>query len=131
MKSTFLGVIIISLFAGCSLLSSGPTTVATDYINYAKAGDAESMSELVSKKAESQFGKADIVQKNKAMSNELQKAIAAKKYALTFTTEEKIDGDKAVVKVKTNDPQGNYQMIPDTFQMVKEDGAWKIDGFYR
>lgn len=126
--ATFLFLITLVFFNGCNLFAGSPTSVVSSYIDYAKNGDVDSMSRLVSKKAAAQFGATDISTKNKELSDEIRRSIL--KHALMYTTEERIAGDKAVVKLKKTDPQGNYAMVPDTFQMVKEDGAWKIDGFY-
>lgn len=129
-NAALLSVLITLVFlTGCNLLAaSSPTSVVSSYINYAKNGDIDSMSKLASKKAGEKFGAADISKNNKELSDDIRRSIL--KTALMYTTEERIAGDKAVVKLKKTDPQGVYAMVPDTFQLVKEDGAWKIEGFY-
>ncbi|MEQ1642973.1 MAG: hypothetical protein ABL959_05970, partial [Pyrinomonadaceae bacterium] len=91
------------------------------YVKAIKAKDTATMKVLLSKatlamhekEAKSQNVSIDEIVKRETLFSETQKSVEFK--------DEKIEGDKATLKVKNS--YGSWEMVP----FVREDGAWKID----
>ncbi|MEJ7624034.1 MAG: hypothetical protein WKF34_08560 [Pyrinomonadaceae bacterium] len=112
----------IALLAACGATQPAtPLETFKTYIKAMKAKDTTTMKILLSKatlKTHEQEAKAqgvtvdDIVKRDTTV-NENQKTVEFR--------DEKIDGDKATLQVKTG--YGSWETIP----FIREDGDWKID----
>ncbi len=116
---------LISIFAfGISCGASQPATpleTFKTYVKAIKAKDTAAMKVLLSKgtikmheqEAKAQNVSVDEIVKRETLFTESQKTVEFK--------DEKIDGDKATLKVKNS--YGSWETVP----FIREDGVWKID----
>ena len=134
-------ILILSLatgFAACSSTDKNSPKVALDgMFNAMKTGDLDSIKKFITKSdvamleaGEKLINSVDpeAVRKLKTrMSDEFREKV---KYVSYTLKDEKIDGDQATVEaVITENPvdgQGAAKTSSHTFQLVKEDGTWKL-----
>jgi len=120
--STILIFSIAILALGCgSTAPATPVETFKTYVKAIKAKDTATMKVLLSKatlamhekEAKSQNVSVDEIVKRETLFSETQKSVEFK--------DEKIEGDKATLKVKNS--YGSWETVP----FVREDGSWKID----
>lgn len=113
-------IAILALACGSSAPATPVETFKT-YVKAIKAKDTATMKVLLSKatlamhekEAKSQNVSIDEIVKRETLFSETQKSVEFK--------DEKIEGDKATLKVKNS--YGSWETVP----FVREDGSWKID----
>lgn len=113
-------IAILALACGSSAPATPLETFKT-YVKAIKAKDTATMKVLLSKatlamhekEAKSQNVSVDEIVKRETLFSETQKSVEFK--------DEKIEGDKATLKVKNS--YGSWETVP----FVREDGSWKID----
>lgn len=113
-------IAILALACGSSAPATPLETFKT-YVKAIKAKDTATMKVLLSKatlamhekEAKSQNVSVDDIVKRETLFSETQKSVEFK--------DEKIEGDKATLKVKNS--YGSWETVP----FVREDGSWKID----
>ncbi len=113
-------IAILALACGSSAPATPLETFKT-YVKAIKAKDTATMKVLLSKatlamhekEAKSQNVSIDEIVKRETLFSETQKSVEFK--------DEKIEGDKATLKVKNS--YGSWETVP----FVREDGSWKID----
>jgi hypothetical protein len=124
-----IGFVLLAL-AGCNATGTSPKAVIERFVSDAESGDVDAMSKAFSKRAIQQMG--DEIKSNNRSYSETIKAISSKEKASMVGTVEKVTGDKALVSynygVSKNGSTITGQNTGCTaFELVKEDGAWKID----
>ena len=110
-----------AVLAGCSRTPSTPLETFKTYTKAIKAKDTAAMKTLLSaatlkmheQEAKAQGVSVDDIVKRETLFGESQKSVEYRN--------EKIDGDKATLQVKTQ--YGSWETVP----FVREDGEWKID----
>lgn len=122
-------IILTSLLClvGCSSATSpgpSPTAAVTKFMEAAKAGDAETMTNLFSKRAIQRDGIEKTRENNKVLASLTQKAKSRDYQMKNF--KESTDGTNARVAFhyQTADKVDSLRMV---FALSKEDGAWKVD----
>ncbi len=119
-KVLLFSVATLALACGSSAPATPLETFKT-YVKAIKAKDTATMKVLLSKatlkmheqEAKSQNVSIDEIVKRETLFSETQKSVEFK--------DEKIEGDKATLKVKNS--YGSWETVP----FVREDGSWKID----
>jgi hypothetical protein len=109
------------VLVGCSRTPSTPLETFKTYTKAIKAKDTAAMKTLLSaatlkmheQEAKAQGVSVDDIVKRETLFGESQKSVEYRN--------EKIDGDKATLQVKTQ--YGSWETVP----FVREDGEWKID----
>jgi hypothetical protein len=110
-----------AVLVGCSRTPSTPLETFKTYTKAIKAKDTAAMKTLLSaatlkmheQEAKAQGVSVDDIVKRETLFGESQKSVEYRN--------EKIDGDKATLQVKTQ--YGSWETVP----FVREDGEWKID----
>ena len=131
MKKVLLAICIIAGIAGCSNKDSiSPTASIEGMFSAMKSGSIDSIKKFVTRSDAGMIDAAEkiltavnpeAVQKIKdRVITEVKKKAATIQYKLK---NEKIDGDNATVEAEVTD-EGKTSL--HTFELVKEDGAWKI-----
>lgn len=141
----FLATAVLVAFAvtmiGCG--GGGPKASFNDFVAAVKAKDAEKSWNLLSKGTQDSFNKMyDMIKGLAAMSPEGAKELEgvtdgksfwkkalteadkggdmAEQFANATVTKEEVNGDKAILTVKSGDKE-------EKINMIKEGGAWKLD----
>lgn len=114
-------VLVAAMFAACgSSTPSTPVETFKTYVKAIKAKDTQAMKVLLSNatlKMHEQEAKAQNISVEEIIKRE---TLLAEGQTTVEYRNEKIDGDKATLQVKSS---GFWQTIP----FVREDGVWKID----
>lgn len=119
-KLALISIVAFGISCGASQPATPLETFKT-YVKAIKAKDTAAMKVLLSKgtikmheqEAKAQNVSIDEILKRETLFTESQKTVEFK--------DEKIDGDKASLKVKNS--YGSWETVP----FVREDGVWKID----
>jgi hypothetical protein len=124
----FIGFMLLAL-AGCGFFS-GPKAVIEKFVSNAESGNVEAMNQAFSKRAIQQMG--DKVRSSNKSYSDMIREIAAKGKASMVGTREKITGDKALVTYNYGVSKNGGVITGENtgctaFELIKEDGAWKID----
>ena len=126
-KKRLLTGFLILVLAGCSSAAS-PTAVIEGFIADAEKGDVDAMNKAFSKQALNQKG--DEIRSNNTRYSEMIREVGSKERATMFAKQEKIEGDKALVSFNYGSSKNGAGVGRNTgctaFEMVKEDGEWKI-----
>jgi Domain of unknown function (DUF4878) len=122
-----IGFVLLAL-VGCHSANS-PKAVIEKFVSDAESGNVEAMNSAFSKRAVEQMGNK--IGENNRSYSDMIKGINAKGKASMFGTQEKITGDKALVTYNYGMSQGGVAGGGSTgctaFELVKEEGQWKID----
>lgn len=119
---TVAALMAVALMAACGgKKASTPTEAFKTFYEASKGKDVPTLKKVMSKATLDELEK-EAKGENKSLdqylADESQKGLPS---SLPETRNEKIDGDKATVEVKTQ--SGDWRPFP----FVKEDGDWKID----
>lgn len=110
---------LAAILVGCG--GGSPDSVAVDFLSNVRDGKFDAAAKCASKKA------APLISMMSAMgslggSNDVLKEMKGTTFKVLET---KVDGDKATVKIEAF-KNGKSEKAED-IQLVKEDGAWKVD----
>ena len=128
-----IGFVLLAL-AGCSSANSpsanSPKAVIEKFVSDAESGNVDAMNKAFSKRAIQQMG--DKTKSNNKSYSDMIKEIGAKEKASMVGTQEKITGDKALVTYNYGVSKNGGVITGNNtgctaFELVKEDGEWKID----
>jgi TonB family protein len=125
MKTGLIILTALLCLVGCGPSAGpSPTEIVKKFIEAAKAGDAETMTNLFSKRAIQRDGIEKIRENNKVLASLNQKA-KSRDYQVK-NIKESTDGTNARVAFhyQTADKLDSLRMV---FALSKEDGTWKID----
>ena len=130
MKKIFFVFCIITGFAGCKNESASPTASIDGMFAAMKSGNIDSMKKFITKSDAGMMEAAEkflttvnpeaIEKIKEKIITEFKKKAGTIQYKLK---NEKIDGDNATVEAEVTD---DGKTTSHTFELVKEDGAWKI-----
>ena len=130
MKKILFTLCIIAVLAGCKNESASPTASIDAMFAAMKSGNIDSMKKFITKSDASMMEAAEkiLTAVNPEAIGKLKEKITTefKKKAETIQYKlknEKIDGDNATVEAEVTD---EGKTTSHTFELVKEDGAWKI-----
>ena len=130
MKKILFTLCIIAALAGCKNESASPTASIDAMFAAMKSGNIDSMKKFITKSDASMMEAAEkiLTAVNPEAIGKLKEKITTefKKKAETIQYKlknEKIDGDNATVEAEVTD---EGKTTSHTFELVKEDGAWKI-----
>ena len=123
-----LGFVLLAL-AGCNSANS-PKAVVENFVSDAESGNVDAMNKAFSKRHIQQTG--DEMKSNNKSYSDLIKETGAKEKPSMVGTQETITGDKAIVSYNYGvSKNGGVITGKNTgctaFELVKEDGEWKID----
>jgi uncharacterized lipoprotein len=109
-------------FAACGAgkKASTPTEAFKLFYEATKSKDVAALKNLISKNTLAAL-ETEAKKQNKSLGDYLAEGIQSAPATMPQVGEEKIDGDRATVKFKTENAN-NWS----TFSFVKEDGGWKI-----
>ena len=122
--------LLLFLYSCNNTQNNSPKSIVNSFINAGKKGDMEGLKKYITKSDLDlmQMGESMMAKFDSSGSNKMKDKMTAEfkektKNARAEAKDEKIDGDKAVVNVEfVND--GKSQLHP--FNLIKEDGQWKI-----
>lgn len=130
MKKILLALCIVTCLAGCSSETAPPTATIDGMFAAMKSGNIDSMKKFITKSDASMMEAAEKILASvnpeavktikERIITEFKKRADSVQYKLK---NQKIDGDNATVEAEVT-----YEGKTDshTFELVKEDGAWKI-----
>ncbi|HEY7912849.1 MAG TPA: hypothetical protein VIG62_13120 [Blastocatellia bacterium] len=124
-----IGFVLLAL-AGCNSTGDSPKAVIEKFVLDAESGNVDAMNKAFSKRAIQEMGDK-IKSLNKSYSDMI-KETGAKEKASMVGTQEKITGDKALVSYNYGVSKNGSTITGKNtgctaFELVKEDGSWKID----
>lgn len=118
MRAVVLFLLMLSI-AGCSLFNPGPSQVVKNFFQYVEKGEVENATKLFSKQSAQAFGS----KLSSIMA--YQVGTIKNKGGIKFIdTQENITGDVAKVTYKVTFKNNTTE--DGSFDLIKEDGAWKI-----
>jgi TonB family protein len=116
---------LVSLLTACSLISS-PTATVKKFMTAAQNGDADAMTQLLSKKAQQKIGLETIQANNKQFAEMVKRASAVGgNYRMENVQETSSPEGKRVSFVYKNEKGTDALRL--VFDLSNEGGAWKID----
>ena len=137
MKKIFLALCIITGLISCKEPATPPTAVLDGMFTAMKNGNIEEMKKYISKSDLAMLDAAEKIMSSvdpegiKKIKDRMIKGFKENAQHITYSfKDEKIDGDHATVETEivNNKPDslGVKQTATHTFELVKEDNAWKI-----
>ncbi|MEO7306426.1 MAG: DUF4878 domain-containing protein [Ferruginibacter sp.] len=137
MKKIFLALCIITGFISCKQPATPPTAVLDGMFNAMKNGNIEEMKKYISKSDLNMLETAEKIMASvdpegiKKIKDRMIEGFKENTKNISYSlTNEKIDGDRATVEAEivNNKPDslGVKKTSTHTFELVKEDNAWKI-----
>jgi hypothetical protein len=111
--------IVMLSMAGCSLFKPSPSQVVKNFFQYVEKGEVENATKLFSKQSAQTFGS-----KLPPMMSHQVSIIKSKGGIKSIDTQENITGDLAKVKYKVT--YSDTTTEDGSFDLIKEDGDWKI-----
>jgi hypothetical protein len=124
MKRTIVFLVLLVIFSGCSV--STPISTVKKYIASAEKGNVNMMVGLRSSKGIQKLG-ADKLRSNDQMFSDLVRKTIARGEILQMTDiKETVTGNTARVSFVYQDPK-NVNSLGMGFDLLKENGSWKID----
>ncbi len=118
MRAVVLFFLMLSI-VGCGLFNPGPSQVVKNFFQYVEKGEVENATKLFSKQSAQTFGS-----KLSSMMAFQVGTIKRKGGITSIDTKENITGDVAKVTYKVTFRDTTTE--DGTFDLIKEDGAWKI-----
>lgn len=112
-------IIVMLSTVGCSLFKPSPSKVVKNFFQYVEKGEVENATKLFSKQSAQSFGS-----KLPSMMAHQVGIIKNKGGIKSIDTEESITGDLAKVKYKVT--YSDTTVEDGAFDLIKEDGDWKI-----
>lgn len=130
-KIVVLLTVSIILFSCTNSDTSSPTNAINTFLGAMKKGDQTAFKSMLTKKDVEVMEVAEKIAKSMGISDETTKQLKdeyiLKAKSATYTIKsEKIEGDKATVDVEIKDAD---KTDTQQFNLVKENGAWKISLF--
>lgn len=130
MKKSVIALFIITGLLSCSSESGKPTAAINGMFEAMKSGNLDEMKKFISRSDMAMIDAGEkfltsidpgaIKQMKEKMTGEIREKLKTVSYTLK---NEKINGDKASLDAEITD---NGKTSSHTFELVKEDGAWKI-----
>ena len=127
MKVRQLSMLLIALLpaiaftaCGAGKKASTPTEAFKLFYEATKSNDVAALKNLLSKETLTAL-EAEAKKENKSLSDFLAEGIQSAPATMPQVGEEKIDGDRATVKFKSDNASSW-----STFSFIKEDGGWKL-----
>jgi hypothetical protein len=131
MKRILAAFFLITAFTACNNESGKPTAAIEGAFTAMKSGNLEEMKKFIAKSDLSMLEAGEKFLMNvdpegvKKIKDRITKEMSERSNEIDFTLKnEKINGDKATVDAEVRDKNGKTDS--HTFELVKEDGAWKI-----
>jgi TonB family protein len=125
MKIKLIPLALVTLLAGCSLLST-PTGTVKKFMAAAEKGDALAMTQLFSQQAVQRFGIDRIRTNNQQFADNAKAAISASGKFHMENLKETTTATGRRVSFLYRSEKGD-QSLPLVFDLSKESGTWKID----
>jgi len=116
-------VSLLALLAGCG--SSGPSSAVESFIKAAQDKDCNKMVDLMDLQAVEEQGATNV--REELVASCQQEANSSGEIVSYKIVEEKIEGDKAEVKIEvTTKENGEEKTDNDTLTVFQRDGEWKV-----
>lgn len=124
MKTRLLLFATVTCLTACNLFG-GPTATVKKFMDQAKAGDAEAMTELFSRRAVQRDGIEKINKNNQTFAELMKRAAARSSYNMNNVKESTsgVNG-RVAFHYQSDDRKDSMRLV---FALTKEDGQWKID----
>lgn len=130
MKRIAIGLLLAGVTVGCSGSGgSGPGAVVQDFAQRLEGGNCDGLREVISSNGREMAGpKLEQVCKMGAEARKTDPE-KAKQQGLKelHILEEKVEGERATVRVQAEQNNGQKDGAPATFILVQEENQWKID----